>query len=42
MVVDNGGIKRILLARRDRAAARARDHDEATAGPSGTRPAGGR
>lgn len=42
MVVDNAGIKRILLARRDRVAARASAKDEAAAGTPGDRPAGGR
>jgi len=32
MVVDNAGIKRILLARRDRAAAEAKDKDTVSAG----------
>ena len=42
MVVDNAGVKRILQARRDRAAARASDKDPLTAGktPGGQRTGG--
>jgi hypothetical protein len=42
MVVDNAGVKRILQARRDRAATRAIDKDPSTAGrtPGGHRSGG--